>query len=179
MMLSIKFTTFLANLRRCDRRHPLNGFQCHKMVSLQSLTVLLLLQTILLQPDSLDTDESSCFTWGKVTNLIHAALTHVVQLLSLRASSKNGEIALVDSASDLAVDSLLRGDDGALQELTLGGEVKTVVQNLGVVESNELITESANFSVKDETLEVDVGVSETGETRGFVASSRFETDESI
>jgi hypothetical protein len=66
----------------------------------------------------------------------------------------------------------LGGRDGLLKELTLGGEVETVVEdlsqnvsnavvlkgesctNLGVVDSDELVTQSTDLTVEHKTLKV-------------------------
>jgi hypothetical protein len=79
----------------------------------------------------------------------------------------------------LSIDALLGGDNTVLEELTLRREVQTVVEDLGVVECNELITESTDFSVKDKTFSVDVCSAEAGETGGFVASTGLDADESV
>ena len=88
--------------------------------------------SVLLEADSGDIDETGGLGGGEVTNLVHAGLGHVVQLLSLGGATKDGDGALVGAAADLAVDGLLRGSDGGLEELTLGGEVQTVVQELRI-----------------------------------------------
>jgi hypothetical protein len=113
------------------------------------------------------------------TDLIHRALTSIVQLLGLRASPKDNEASLVDSASDLAIDIFLTSDDRLLQELTLRREVQTVVKDLSVVESDELITKSPDLTVKNKTLEIDVCRSEAGQARGLVAATRLETNEAV
>lgn len=86
--------------------------------------------TVLLEADSRNVDESSGLSGREVTDLVHAGLGHIVQLLSLRRAAKNGDTALVGTAADLAVDGLLGSSNGGLQELALGGEVHAVVQEL-------------------------------------------------
>lgn len=98
--------------------------------SLHLLTSLGLGLTVLLQADSGDGDETSSLSGREVTNLVHARLGHVVQLLGLGRATKHGDSALVGTATDLTVDGLLGSGDGRLQELTLGREVETVVKEL-------------------------------------------------
>jgi hypothetical protein len=76
----------------------------------------------------------------------------------------------------LAVDSLLGGNDALLEEFTLWREVKSVVEDLGVAEGDELVTQSTNLAVEDKTLKINVGAAEAGKTWSLVASARFETD---
>lgn len=79
----------------------------------------------------------------------------------------------------MTVDSLLGSGDGTLEELTLWGEVETVVEDLGVADGDELITESTDLLVEDETLQIDMGGAEDGKTGGFVASTGLDADESV
>ena len=97
---------------------------------LHLLTSSLLHLAVLLQTDSRHGDESGGLSGRKVTNLIHAGLGHVIQLLGLGETAKDGHAALVRSATDLTVDGLLGGSDGGLEELALGREVETVVKDL-------------------------------------------------
>lgn len=87
---------------------------------------------VLLEADGRHGNETGGLGGGEVTNLVHAGLGHVVQLLGLGGAAQNGDATLVGTAADLAVDGLLRGSDGGLEELTLGGEVQTVVQELRI-----------------------------------------------
>jgi len=165
---------------------------------LQALTLLCLCFTVFLQADSwrqvnadqerkylrnesltLNGDEASGSLRAESTNLIHRALTSIIQLLGLRASSKHNEASLVNSASDLSVDILLTGNDRLLQELTLGWEVQTIVKDLGVVERDELITKSSDLTIEDKTLEIDVCGAEAGQAWSFVAATGFETNEAV
>lgn len=50
------------------------------------------------------------------------------------------------------------------------------VEDLGVVEGKELITESSDFTIEDETLEIDVSATKAGKTWGLVASTGLKTD---
>lgn len=76
----------------------------------------------------------------------------------------------------MTVDILLGGNNALLEELAFRGEVQSIVEDLGVVEGEELITKSANLAVEDETFEVNVGAAETSETWGLVASAGLETN---
>lgn len=57
-------------------------------------------------------------------------------------------------------DALLGVDEGVLDELALGGEVETVVEDLGPGVGDELVAEGADLAVHDETLDVEMGVAE-------------------
>lgn len=97
---------------------------------LHLLTSLLLHLTILLQPNRRNSNKARRLSRREVTNLIHARLGHVIQLLGLRVAAQNGHAALVRTAADLAVNRLLGGRDGGFEELALRGEVETVVEDL-------------------------------------------------
>ena len=130
----------------------------------QAFSHLFLLLAILLQPDCLHPDEASSVSRLKVANLVHAGLGHVVQLLGGGEAPNDGEGALVDLAAHVTVDVLLGGDDGVLEELTLGlfptaisisgaqvfrglrvrgmvsyREKLSVVKDLSIVERHELV----------------------------------------
>lgn len=61
----------------------------------------------------------------------------------------------------------MAGDHALLDEFTFGGEVETVVEELGPGDGDELIAEEAHFAVKDESLEVKMGKAEDGHSRGI------------
>ena len=98
--------------------------------NLQSLTSSGLHLTVLLETNGRHVDEASGLGGGEVTNLIHGGLGHVVELLGLGGATEDGNGALVGAATDLTVDGLLGSSNGALKELTLGGEVHAVVKEL-------------------------------------------------
>jgi hypothetical protein len=50
---------------------------------------------------------------------------------------------------------------------------------LGVVEGQELVTESANLTVHSETLKIDVSGAQARKTRGLVAATGLEADEAV
>jgi hypothetical protein len=56
----------------------------------------------------------------------------------------------------LAVDTLLAGGNSVIEKLTLRRKPQPAVENLGIVEGNKLVAESTDFSVKDETFEIDM-----------------------
>jgi hypothetical protein len=146
---------------------------------LQTLTLLQLGVSVLLETDGLDGDESSGVLGSESSDLVHGGLGHVVELLGLGGTSENLEVTLVDTAADGSVDGLLGGADRVLEELTLGGEVESVVEDLGVVVGDELVTESTDLTVEDESLKVDVSGTEDGKTGGLVASTGLESDETV
>lgn len=175
-----------------------NAHSLNRQFHLQPLASSSLHLAVLLQTDSRDGDEAGGLGRREVTNLVHAGLGHVVQLLGLGRTAEDGDAALVGPAADLAVDGLLGGGDGGLEELALGGEVETVVEDLGVVDGDELVTEGTDFTVHDETLEVTTNVvnngfslkesnsvnlhvssTQEGETRGLVAATGLDTDETV
>ena len=51
--------------------------------------------------------------------------------------------------------------------------------NLGVVEGEKLVTQGADFTVHDETLEINVSHPQARETGSLVAATRLETDEAV
>src|SRR3954468_219239 len=116
---------------KSKRRRVLYSFR-HRLQTLASGGLHL---AVLLETDGGDVDESSSLGRGEVTNLVHAGLAHVVELLGLGGAAENGHGALVGAAADLAVHGLLGSGDGGLEELTLGGEVHAVVQELEIVRS--------------------------------------------
>lgn len=98
--------------------------------NLKTLTSSSLALAVLLETDSRDSDEASGLGGGEVTDLVHARLGHVIQLLGLGGTTQDGDGSLVGTAADQAVDALLGGSDGGLQELALGREVHAVVKKL-------------------------------------------------
>jgi hypothetical protein len=134
---------------------------------------------IFLETDSLDADKAGGIDRFKSANLIHGALAGIIQLLRVAASTENIEASFIQSAANDSIDASLRGDDAGFEELALGREVQAVVEDFGVVEGHELVAESADFAVKDQAFEVDVGRSETGQPRCLVAASRLEADEAV
>ena len=134
---------------------------------------------LLFQSDSLDVDEPGAVNWLQATNDVHRALIHVIQLLSSAASAESGEVSFVYLAPDSTVDGLLRSNNASFQELPLGGEVKPVVQNPGIPNSDKLVTERTDLPVEGKTLKVDVGRSEDSETWGLIASPGLDTDEPV
>lgn len=51
--------------------------------------------------------------------------------------------------------------------------------DLGVVNGNELVAQSTDLTVHDQTLEVNVCSTQEGETRGLVAATRLDADETV
>lgn len=135
--------------------------------------------TILLDTDSLDLDESSRVRDIQASELVHAALLHRVEVAGLGRTAKDVELALVDTATNLAVDSLLGGDNGVLEELPLGREVEAVVENLGVADSDELVTESTDLTVQDKTLKINVSGAEDGQAGSLVAATGLDANEAV
>lgn len=112
--------------------HRWPSIQLYSNLYLHPLTGSLLHLAILLQTDSRHGDEASRLSRREVTNLVHAGFGHVVKLLGLGGTAKDGNAALVGSAADLAVDRLLGGGDGGFKEFAFGREVETVVEDLSI-----------------------------------------------
>ncbi len=81
------------------------------LASDQVLALFLLLLAELLEADSLDLDEAAGFDGLEVTDLVHGALSGIVQVLCLAAPSEDDAVALVQPHSDRAVDVFLGLDD--------------------------------------------------------------------
>lgn len=167
---------------------------------LQLLTSGSLHLAVLLETDGGHVDEAGRLGGGEVTDLVHGGLGHVVQLLGLGVAAQNRHVALVGTATNDTVDGLLGGGDGGLEELTLGGEVHAVIQELRVVEGNERVTQSADLTVHHKTLKVavesqqivlqvdcvnsrkrnsHVSSAQAGKTGGLVAATGLDADESV
>lgn len=86
----------------------------------QAVTLEVLLLAVLLQADGHDRDEAGGVGGLEVSDLVHAGLAGAVEDgadLALGGAAKDGERALVDTASDGTVDVLLGGLDGFCMEL--------------------------------------------------------------
>jgi hypothetical protein len=97
---------------------------------LQLLASLLHHAAVLLETDGVNGDEAGGVLGAEVANDVHRGLVHVVELLGVGPAAEDAEGALVDTAADGTVDAVLRGGDALEQELGLGGEVETVVEDL-------------------------------------------------
>jgi hypothetical protein len=102
-------------------------------------------------PDRLDGNEASSIGGLEVLQGIHGGLLGIVQLLGAARATENVGVTLVETQTDLAVDTLLTKLQTVLDELPLGAEVVTVVQEDRPVVGDELITEGADLAVQDET----------------------------
>lgn len=51
--------------------------------------------------------------------------------------------------------------------------------DLGVVEGDELVTQSANLTIHHKTLEVNVSSTQAGQTGGLVAATGLDADEAV
>lgn len=145
----------------------------------QTFTTFLLGLSIFLQADGINTDETSGVLRGEVTNLIHGALNGIIQVGRVGPAPKDTERALVSPAAHGAIYIFLRGNDALRQELALGRKVHAVVQQLGKVERDELVTECAHLAVQDKTLEVHVRGAQHGQAGSLVAAARLESNEAI
>ena len=91
----------------------------------------------LLQPDSLHADEAGRISRAEITDLIHAALAHVVQLLGVGPAADDAECAFVDTTAHGPVDGNLRGRDAVEEEFGFGREVEAVVEDFSVGDCDE------------------------------------------
>lgn len=135
--------------------------------------------TVLLDSDGLHSDEARGVLWGEASQLVHRGLGLVVQLLGVRVSTQDRHGTLVGSGSDGTVDGDLGRRDHGSDVLTLRSEVHTVVQQLGVRDGDELISQGSNLSVQGQTFQVNVGGSQDGQTWGLVTASGLDTNESV
>lgn len=100
------------------------------LLSLHLLASLLHHAAVLLQADGVDGDEAGGVLGTEVADDVHGGLVHVVELLGVGPAAEDAEGALVDAAADGTVDAVLRSGNALEEELALGGEVETVVQDL-------------------------------------------------
>ena len=89
------------------------------------------------------------------------------------------DVAFVQFQSNQPVNGPLARWDRASNELPLGSEEVTIVQDSTELDGGELVSQSTDIPVQGKTLNVNMGDSQNGCTRRFVASSRLDTDESI
>jgi hypothetical protein len=73
----------------------------------EAAALLLHLLAEFFQPDGVHADEASGALGGEVSNLVHGALTLVVELLGVRPAADDAEHALVGAAANGTVDGLL------------------------------------------------------------------------
>ena len=98
----------------------------------------------------------------------------------LRAlTTLNDDITFVQFQSNQPVNGPLARWNRASDELPLGGEEVAIVQNSTKLDGGELVSQSTDIPVQGKTLQINMSDSQNGCTRRFVASSRFDTDESI
>lgn len=101
-------------------------------------------------------------------------------MADLRAlTTLNNDITFVQFQSNQPVDGPLARWDRASDELSLGSEEVAIVQDSTELNGSELVSQSTDIPVQGKTLQINMGDSQNGCTRRFVASSRFDTDESI
>lgn len=131
-----------------------------------------------LDPDGRDIDESRGGSWLETTHLVHGRKLGVVKTL-VGVSSFDNDVTLVKLQSDDTVDCLLGSGDSGHDEFTFWGEEESIVEDLGELNSDELISDRTDVSVQSHSLEIHVGGSEDGSGWGFVTSTRLDTDESV
>lgn len=131
-----------------------------------------------LDSDARDVNETRRSGWLESSHLVHRRELRIVQAL-VRVSSFDNHITLVQLESYKTIDRLLRSGDGSSDEFSLWGEEEPVVQDLGKVDGDELISHGSDVSVQGHTLEVHVGDSENSSSGRLVATSRLDTDESV
>lgn len=143
-----------------------------------TVTLDLLAKTVTLEADSLDSDEARGSLGLETSEFVHGGELLVVEHL-VGLAALNGDITLVQGKANLTVDSLLAGGNAAADELALGAEEETVVQNLAELGGDNLVAYPADFTVEGKTFKVDVCCAEDGCARAFVAATRLDTDESV
>lgn len=162
---------------RCKSR-SLSAGTVDILTSDASLTLAVVGLGPLFDADGLDCNETGGIGGLEATELVHGGLLGVVETL-LGLTALDDDVALVELEPDDTVDGPLGGRDRAGDELALGGEEVTVVEDSAERDGGELVTESTDVPVKGETLEVNVGGAEDSGAGGLVASARLDTDESV
>ena len=117
-------------------------------------------------PDGADGNESGGIGRLEILERVHGSLLGIVQLLGAAGATKDVRVTLVEAHTDLTVDTLLTELETVLDELTLRAEVVAVVELDRPVVGDELITESADLAVQDETLKVKMSSTEDSHSRG-------------
>lgn len=135
--------------------------------------------SVLLEANSLDSDESRGISRLEVSNFVHGTLASIVEFLGLGGAAKNHKVAFVNRASDLTVDVLLRRGNHRPDVLALRSEVHTVVKLTRESGGHELVTDSTNLAVKNKALEIDVSGAKNGKTGSLVAAARLQADEAV
>jgi len=88
-------------------------------------------------------------------------------------------VSFVQFQSYQPVNGPLARWDRASNELPFGSEEVTVVQDSTEFDGGELVPQGTDISVQGKAFQINMGDSQDGGTRRLVASSRFDTDESI
>lgn len=153
--------------------------------------------TILLQTDSLDSNEAArvlnhivsfgsrqkalfqkaTYHWGEALESIHGRLGLGVEVRGLAGSSDNECAAFIGNQIDLALDVPLAKDDGVVEELSLWAEVHAIVETGGPVRGDHLVTDGTDLGVHDKALEISVGGAQDRQAGGVVAATALETNE--
>ena len=142
-------------------------------------TLSTLLQTVLLEADGSDADESGRVLGAEVVKGVHGRLLGIVQLLGLGATAEDVGVALVASEADETVDTALGSDQAGVEPLTLGREVHAVVQKLAPLLGDEGVAQRAHLAVHDETLKVEMCQAKDGDGRGVITATRLQADEAV
>ena len=88
-------------------------------------------------------------------------------------------VALVQFQSYQSVNGPLAGWDRTSNELSLGCEEVTVVEDSTELDGGELVSQSSDIPVQGKALNINMSDSQDGCARRFVTSSGFDTNESI
>lgn len=125
-------------------------------------------------------DETVGVNWVVATMFVHGRLLLVVQFCTISTSNTafNNSVTLVELELDVTIDVALGEGKGVSQELALGREVLTIVEDTAKGEGDVLVTESTKLTIKSQAFKIDVGSTEDSATGGFVAAAGLDTDES-
>ena len=97
----------------------------------------------------------------------------------LRVSALNHYVAFVQLQPHNAINSSLTRRDSTCHKLPLRCEEMSIVQDPTEFDSDELIPQRADVPVKGEALNIQMRNTEDSSSRGLVAPSGFDADESV
>lgn len=106
--------------------HVLKSLE-RRLRAAEGLAVLDLLETILLETNGVDLNETSGIHGREALEAVHGGIRLRIEVAGIARAAENVGRALVDEHANLASDILLGEDDGVLDKLALRAEVHAVV----------------------------------------------------
>lgn len=101
----------------------------------ERLAVLDLLETVLLEADGVDLNETGGIHRGEALKAVHGGVLLRVKVAGIAGAAEHVGGALVAHHADLTGDVLLAEDDGVLDKLALLGGLLANIMNSGVRET--------------------------------------------